>query len=260
MFTKTALFVFCFIGIFAVLFAGIDIGFYANQAAYSASVGATKEARDRLDTANVTIYGQVGSGNMTYTWSSYWDHPDGKEHQAGLPTGQYLEVWWSIDPYVGKSLQFRHTTENWWGLSFVPMGIFYENGSLTPFNDFLYAPILENAWSEEANASVFYTKNPVTAGYLIDYNRTKYASITAAWDGGELNYVLSYELDQNATMMSVWGLLGAILTFNAPALGMAGIGGLVLTAMVSLPFYVMTGILITKIIFAIIPFIRGIEE
>jgi hypothetical protein len=259
MFTKTAIFIFCFVGIFAVVFSGITPDFYT--ASYTASAGASKEFAESFDLANVTIYGQVGSGNMTYQWSSYWDHPDGKQHQVGLPSGQYLEVWWGDDPsWIPKSLQFRHTTENWWGLSWVRMTVYDKDGVHLTYNEFVYATDLEATWDEDSNASVLQTKTPVTASYLIQYNQTKYSTITDAWNGGELSYILSYELDLNATQMSVWGLIGALLTFNAPALGIAGIGGTIITAMIAIPFWVITAILIVKLIFAILPFVKGVDD
>jgi len=260
MFTKTAIFIFCFVGIFAVVFAGITPGFYAHQYEFAASAGASKEIAEAFDLANVTLYSQLGGGNMTYQWSSYWDHPDGKQHQVGLPSGQYLEVWWGDDPsWIPKSLQFRHTTEGWW-LSWVRMTVYNKDGSPIEYNEFVYAADLENAWDDAANASVLQTKTPVSASYLINYNQTKYSSITDAWNGGELSYILSYELDLNATQMSVWGLIGALLTFNAPALGITGIGGTIITAMIAVPFWVISAILIVKLIFAIIPFVKGVDE
>ena len=255
MFTKTLIFIFCFIGIFAVLFAGINSEFYTYT--FTSSVGSAKDYEEEFDLADVTIYGQVGEGNMSYAWSSYHDHPSAPQHQAGLPSGQYLEVWWGQSGFL-KILQFRHTTEQWWGLAFHPMDIYTQTGF--GVGTFILVTDLESEWDDNANASVFQTKTPVSSSYLIQYNQTKYATITDAWNGNEINYVLSYELDQNATAMSIWGVLGTILTFNAPALGLTGVGGTILNACIAFPFYAITAVLIAKIIFAIIPFIRGIEE
>jgi hypothetical protein len=267
MFTKTAIFIFCFVGIFAVVFSGITPDFYANQASYTASAGITQEIAETFDLANVTLYGQIGGGNMTFEWSSLIDHPSAPQHQAGLPTGQYLEIWWSYYPVPItpiKYLQFRHTTKGWW-TSFLIMQVYYKDGTPIeareyPGQGLIDSVHLVNAWDDNSNASVFQTKTPVTASYLINYNQSKYSTITDAWNGGELSYILSYELDLNATQMSIWGLMGALLTFNAPALGIAGIGGTIITAMIAVPFWVITAILIVKLIFAIIPFVKGVDE
>ena len=101
MFTKTALFIFSFIGLFAVLFAGIPTDFFSIS--YEASAGYQQEVADTLDSANVTIYSSLGSDNMTYQYSSYHDHPTAPEFSAGLPSGQYLEIWWGAEPILGKS-------------------------------------------------------------------------------------------------------------------------------------------------------------
>lgn len=262
MFTKTAVFIFSFIGIFAILYAGINTEFYAYQGSYTASAGMDKETAQRFDLANVTIYSNSGNDNMTYEYSSYYDGPGAPVWQMGLPDGQYFEVWWSSQQFARgyvKTLEFRHTTEVWWGLDHIAMEIYTANG--TKIGQFIndYWPI-QNYYDANVNASVFQTKTPVATSILVGFNQTKYANIAAAWTAGELNYVLSYEFNQNATMMSIWGLMGALLTFNSPALGLTGFTGTLINAMVAIPFWVMTIILIVKLVFAIIPFVKGVDE
>ena len=111
MFSKMLIYLFVVVGVFAVLFASIPGAFFVVP--FSSSMGVSKEIAERFDVANVTIYGSVGGGNMTYQWSSYWNHPTAPEHQAGLPNGQYLEVWWGDDPaWTPKSLQFDTLLSN----------------------------------------------------------------------------------------------------------------------------------------------------
>lgn len=259
MFSKMLIYLFVVVGVFAVLFASIPGDFF--EAAFSSSMGVDKEIAERFDVANVTVYGNTGGGNMTYQWSSYHDHSDAPQHQAGLPSGQYLEVWWADDPsWVAKSLQFRHTTEQWWGLAFHRMVIYYADGTLIPFSNYIYAEYLETAWDDDANASVFLTRTPVASSYLIQYNQSKYSSITNAWDGGELNYFLSYEIDWNVTSINAFSLLGQLLTFQNPDLGITGPGGAMLNMLIAIPFWAMTVILIIKLIQSVIPLIGGIDE
>lgn len=259
------MFIFTFVGIFAVLFAGINSEFYAYQGDYTASVGMDKDTAARFDLANVTIYANSGSDNMTYDYSSYNDGPAAPDWEMGLPSGQYFEIWWSLEylqpTLQAKTLEFRHTTEVWWGLAYARMEIYDAAGNgigqyITPTES---GP-LSDYYDDTANASVFQTKNPVSASILIEYNQSKYADIDAAWDGGELGYAMSYELDQNATMMSIWGLIGALLTFQSPALGLTGFAGTLINALIAIPFWVVTAILVLKLIFAIIPFVKGVDE
>lgn len=277
MFTKTLLFVFAFVGIFTILFTGVTSNYYANQGAYSASAGASKTVANALDMANVTIYSNSGQGNMTYDWSSYHDHPDGKRHQVGLPDGQVLEIWWGS--WVGvRVLQFRHTTENWWGLSYAPMQIYGKDGNpvvmqIAPitvnhdsicedlYNTYGTFNVLSDNWDNDIEASVFSTKTPVASSYLLTFNDTKYSNISSAWENGEISYIISYELDYNATGLSVWGLLGSLLSFNAPALGLgSSVAGLAVNAMIAIPIYVVSAIAIFKVATAIIPLLSGVDD
>lgn len=262
MFTKTGIFVFCLVGVFALLFGTMTAAFYANQGIYTASAGATKTIASSLDLANVTIYSQAGSDNMTFPYSSYHDHPSAPKFQVGLPAGQYLEVYWGFYGNA-RALEFRHTTEVWWGLTFIRMNIYTKAGG--PLGKYLlehplsYQHLTDN-WDADANASIFYTYTPIAASYLIQYDQAKYSSISDAWSSGELGYTISYELDINATQMNVWGILGSLLVFNAPALGMTGIGGYVLNMLIAIPTYIMSAILFVKSTLAIIPFIQGLRE
>lgn len=259
-FSKMVIFLFCTVGLFALLFSLMPPQFFAFETTYSASIGIDKAIAQAFDVANVTVYTSLGSGNMTYQWSSYHDHPSAPQHQAGLPSGQYLEVWWADDPtWIPKSLQFRHTTEEWWGLAFSRMAIYYADGSPLQYPNFIYVEELENAWNNDVNASVFLTKTPVTASYLFQYNQSAYSSIVEAWDGGKLNYVLSYEPDWNASNVNAFGIMAQLLTFQNPDLGIEGDAGTIFNFIVAAPFWTMTAILILLVIQSLIPFIRGID-
>ena len=255
-FSKMAIFLFCTIGLFAILFALTPPQFFL--ASYEATIGTDKAIAAKFDVANVTLYASMGSANMTYDWSSYHDHPSAPppQHQAGLPSGQYLEIWWGSEHGI-KALEFRHTTEVWWGLAHFAMNVYSIDGVYIDW--YLVASDLENAWDEEANASIFLTRTPVTASYLIQYNQTAYSNITAAWNAGHLGYSLSYEADWNASSVNAFGVMARLLTFQNPDLGIEGDAGTIFNLMVALPFWVMTAILILLVIQSLVPFIRGVD-
>lgn len=243
--------------------------FYAYQLSVTASAGADKEINDRIELGNFTVYSNTGNDNMTFPYTSL-DPPDldgdgnDADWSAGLPSGQYLEIWWS-QVYAPYALEFRHTTWMGWYWAYTSMVIYGKNGFSVVKKNGIFDPSLgDNSladnWDDTVNASVFSTKTPVCATYLITYNMTKYNNITDAWNGGELGYLISFDLDRNATGMSVWGLIGAILLFQSPYIGIEGLFGTLLTTMIAIPVWILSIMAFVKIIQSIIPFIKGVEE
>jgi hypothetical protein len=55
----------------------------------------------------------------------------------------------------------------------------------------------------------------------------------------------------------MFSLLGQILTFQAPVLGVPGIFGSILNAIIAIPLYATTGYLIYKLIAGIAPWLSG---
>jgi len=261
MFSKMTIFIFVVLGAFTLLFASMTTDFYANQGTYTASAGTAHTAPSSFDVANVTIYDATGADNMTYPYTSLTDAPAPPQWTGALPDGQYLEVWWSDDTRpLPPSLEFRHTTAVWWGYDHVNMLIYYDDGAPVEYTNVVFASTLETAWDATANASVLTTKSPVTANYLIQYNQSKYVSITDAWNNGELGYEITYQLNLTSTSLSIWGVVSSLLTFNAPALGLTGTAGLIVNGIIAVPFWIITAILIIKLVQSIIPFIGGTED
>lgn len=92
MFTRTLLFIFCLVSLFAVLIAGIESEFYTYHVEVSSSAGVPQEVAEHFELANMTVYSSYGNGNMTWAWSSYWDHPNAPQHSAGLPSGMHGKI------------------------------------------------------------------------------------------------------------------------------------------------------------------------
>jgi len=255
MFSKMAIYVFCVVGFFAILFSSIPGQFF--EAAFSSSIGADKDIAEYFDLANVTMYGNAGSDNMTWQYSSYHNHPDAPQFAAGLPSGQYLQVWWGYD--LIQVLEFRHVAEVWWGLNILDR-LRFTNEAGDKLGIRLYDGDLEAAWDPEINGSVFYATGRLSTSVIFGYNQTTYSSITEAWNNYEISFVLSYEVDWNATQVSAMTILGQLLTFQNPDLGVPGVGGYILNMAIAIPMIVMTLILIIILVQSVIPFIKGINE
>jgi len=255
MFSKMLIYLFVVVGVFAVLFASIPGAFF--EAAFSSSMGVDKEIAEWFDLANVTMYGDTGNDNMTWEYSSYHDHPDAPQFPAGLPSGHYLEVWWGYD--LIQVLEFRLIHEVWWGLDILDR-LRFRNEEGDKLGIRLYDADLEAAWNSEINGSVFYASGRLSTSAIFSYNQTKYSSITEAWNNYEISYASSYEVDWNATQVSALTILGQLLTFQNPDLGITGEGGYILNMLIAIPFLVMTVILIIKLIQSVIPLISGIDE
>lgn len=259
-FAKLAIYVFTFLGVFALLFGFIDGRFFLVS--YSANAGYDPEIAERFSLANVTMYANTGNDNMTYAYSSYHDNSP-HEWSAGLPSGQYLEVWWSnpvyVPPFV-RILEFRHIEKVWWGLQIhdrfsfkgAKSGVEYPDERLTEYN-------LLDEYDSATNGSSFYAECAhIPVSVIFEYNQTKYSDIEDAWDNDEISYTLSYEVDWNATQVSALTILGKLLTFQSPDLGITGDGGLILNGLIAIPFIIMVIVLIILLVQSVIPFIRGL--
>ena len=75
-----------------------------------------------------------------------------------------------------------------------------------------------------------------------------------------MNITASWELDLNATHMSAWTVMSSLLLFQAPNLGISGLGGVVMNFLIATPFYIAVTICIIKIAQSVIPFIKGLSE
>lgn len=269
MFTKSILFVFVFIGMFAVLFAAIPGDFFAAQSDYiESSSGMDKEVAEQLTLVNLTVYDVGGQDNMTYEYSSLEDSPSPPSWLITGTTDDFLEVWWGNDPMFGKSIQLRHATRNhipweWYGYHMLDMS--FANGTETPLHAGFY-PLekqeIEAGWDSEKNVSAFYGECVHTYSSIAFtiHNTTRDATIGEAWDNNEIDYVLSYEKNWNATNINAMTLLGQLLTFQNPNLGVPGFMGTVMNYSIAFPFWVITAVAIIKLIQSILPFIKGVDE
>lgn len=259
-FSRMALYLFSFIGIFTGLFLLIPSQFFI--ASFNSSVGENHAVADYLASGNITVYQQIGNDNMTYEYSSYWDMSP-SEWSAGMPTDQYVEVWWGAEPILGKVLEFRHIESLWWNpaslIDRLAIKINRDPSGLIE-TEYIFKPDLVDNFDSSINGTVLEGRcTHVPFSSIINYNQTKYATIGDAWDGGELSYSVSYEFDPNATRISAWSVLSSLLSFQNPELGLTGDGGTILNLMIAVPLFIMVAVLLFIVVLAIIPFISGLQ-
>lgn len=257
-FAKVVIFSFSLIGIFALLFGAIPGDFFS--AYFASSLGTEKGIAERFSSANITMYGNAGGDNMTYKYSSYHDHPSAPQFSAGLPSGQYIEVWW--DHYiVNRCLELRHIDEVWWGLNKLDWLSFTGLDSGVSYDRRLHRWDIIAEYSADRNGSAFFGECGHTSQtILLSYNQTAYPSIEDAWDAGEISYILSYEVNWNATGVSAWNIVAQLLTFQNPDLGITGTGGIILNYLVAIPLWLGIGLALLFMALAIIPLISGVPD
>ena len=234
----------------------------------SARMGTDQETVEYFSMRNVTMYANAGSSNMTYPYSSYWDEGPPGEWDLTTP-GQYLEFWWNYDWIYPKHINLRHIEERGW---MGPTGVDHvywliPNGTvLRGYNQRmsrlvnLYATDLEAYYDSSINATYLeWECNHMSLNTLFSFDQTKYNTITEAWDGNELSYHFSYDININASSISAWTVLGQLLTFTSPNLA-SDPASLALSLIVAVPFWIMSAILIVKLVLALYPTAPGIPD
>jgi hypothetical protein len=256
MLSKALIFVFTSFGVFAILLGTMPSEFITQT--FNPKY-VDPEVREKFEAVDVMMYDNVGNDNMTYPYSSLEDGPAPPDWEAGLPSGQYLEVWWSEDSYV-KTLEARHATAAWWGWNSVILWPKYANGSWVTVGGGKWLGIwrdhIVSAWDEEKNCSAFYFVGPVTTSILFfPTNQSK--TIGEAWDEGKISYYLSYQVNWNATGLSAWNIVGQLISFQIPDLGVPGVGGTILSMVIAFPFWSLIAYLVYKIVAGVIPLVSG---
>lgn len=204
-----------------------------------------KEAGNYYSVNNVTQYASTYSFNLTF--------PSYNATDFGLPSGQQLQFWWGVTLGVGKSFQVRHLTDQffgwWWGWH----NLEFDNGEIA-----LSRSDLAERMDTDTNTSLFWVDcdHVRTSIFIIPYQASW--NITESWDNDELRFVTSYEVDWNASSVNAWTVLGQLLSFQSPNLGIVGIGGVILDTILALPFYILTGIAVIMLVQSMLPFIRGL--
>lgn len=272
MLTKTLLFCFCFVGLFSVVILAIPAQFFEHQAEIESSVGIAPEVAEQLSLANLTVYSTGGTDNMIYDYTSLDDAPGAPQYLLTGTTDDFIEIWWGNLVPQGKSLQIRHTirkTIPWTYFEPHSMELYFsdwtqtEMTSVETYYHFIDETELQYAQDHfDGNVSAFYAKDSTASVSIIFkiHNGTRDATITEAWNNNEVDYALSYDRNWNATSMNGASLLGQLISFSNPDLGVPGLPGIVLNVMIGIPLMVMVILAIIIIVQSVIPFIKGLSE
>jgi len=249
---KMFVFIFVFFGFFSALLVTMPTQFVIL------GVGANvqdKEAVDFFNEHNVTAYNQTLSLNLTC--------PGSEKRDYGLPEGQQLEFWWSV--MVGtKIFQVRHLTDNfwgwWWGYHMLTVQEPYRSKLKDPrYPDTLVKEdVVTNLFDEDYNAS--YCEFACGCGislklFIMTYNQSW--TLSESWDNNKLKLFTSYDIDWTKTGTSMWHIMGQLLAFQNPNLGVPGVFGYVLNKGLSLLLTASVLLLFFALITSVIPFIRG---
>lgn len=267
MLSKAIVFIFSFLGIFTLLLATFNtVSFPINQA----SGGTPTAIAEKFTLANMTVYGNGGNDNMTYPYSSLDDSPTAPDWETNS-SGKYLEVWWGLYSGFGvvpyKYISLRDVQMQWWGRDYHGMTLYLRNGlaiSTTGIfagwlpNTQIIKEMLVYTYETAYSASYFHAQcEHLTANILFQYNQTTYASIGDAWDAGDIGYSITYGLDYTGSGLSAWSIVGALLSFQAPNIGITGVGGTILSGIIAAPIYACIAYLAYKFITGIIPWVSG---
>jgi hypothetical protein len=205
-----------------------------------------------LNAHNITVYNSQHSGGLNY--------PAHETETGGLPNGQ-LDVWWDYyAPLNIDSLGISYETQHWlfgyfeyWTserLHYTSLKSAAERG------DFITRDYLVADFEDTKNGTSYSARcnSGVQVTILYSGNET---DIGDSWDNGQLQYMMSWELNATLSSVNMFSLLGQILTFQAPVLGVPGIFGSILNAIIAIPLYATTGYLIYKLIAGIAPWLSG---
>jgi len=258
MLSKALVFVFTVLGVFALLLGTMPGDFIIQTWNPNYRDAETKET---FDAADVLMYDNADSGKLNYS-----DAPI--QYDFGLSGGQKLEIDWVTEklpegywaPFT--SIYLRHLIKQTMGYwtdyhnlnvydsSGVPIGTGWYKDKIIKAN-------LVDHWDSDKNATILIAKCDHITTNIIFQPRNSSWSIGDSWDQEKLNFALSYDVNWNATGVSAWTIVAQLLTFQAPDLGIGGVGGIILNAIIAIPTWSLIAYIVYKIVAGIIPFISG---
>jgi len=243
---KMFVFIFVFFLVFAALLVTMTPEFI--QLGIESSVQ-DKEVKDYFDARDVTVYNQTYLLNLTYPCTEGLDW--------GLPEGQKLEFWWNYGMFELRHLT-RHWTGWWWDWHVLRIQQPYARiANVGAAYGTLNKEQLLLLFDESYNASY--------CEYACDHISVKLFFVTAneswtleeSWDNGELRLFSSYDIDWTKSGKSMWFVMGQLLAFQNPQLGIPGVGGTILSVGFGGALWACIAILFYALITSVIPFISG---
>lgn len=253
---KALIFVFVFLGILALLLGAIPPDFVHET--WNPSYR-NPEIRKEFEINDLVVYDNCGADNMTRPYSSLYNAPDPPKWEAGLPENQFLEVKWR-SPLGQDIVYLRHMQRNWflgmhWFSILGTLEMYAANG--THIGNAIDKNDLLHNWNSSADAAKWTAKgNKITTNFLIKrYNSSM--SIGDNWETGHLQYYITYHVNWTMTGTNAFTIVGQLLAFQAPDLGIPDPWGYFLNMVISIPIWAAIGYIVYKIIAGLIPFVSG---
>lgn len=262
------------LSVFAALYGLMDTEFFTNQGTFTLEYREAIDVRESFQSSDLELYSMTGLDNMTYTYSSLYDHPSAPQFNvSGID--RYAEVWWSVGDYYIPAIQIRDVAPTWWGgygdikkctwktVDGVPIthgvhGLSFISEAEGTYlgTDYNYTDLTDN-WDPETGTSQFYaqTYNFQVSIMFMPTNTSQ--TIREAWNSGEISYVMSYELDFDAMKPDAWSLVAQLVSFQTVDLGIDGDAGTFFSYALSVAFWAAVAILIFALVTSVVPTISG---
>jgi hypothetical protein len=257
MLSKALIFVFTVLGVFALLMVYLPTELISTgwNPSYRRQ---DLEVKQVFSAAQLQVYDLNNATNITYPSSTLFP----------LTGGQQLEIWWSLyhsPSYWVKSLQIRHLTDMAFGfwIGYHTLTLYFQDG-VTPVplhgsgipSDIEFED-LDDAYNSTSKSCAFVMKcDHVNAAFILG-TAVGDADIYESWNTGTMQFYLSYSVNWTNTGYNAWSLVGQMLTFQAPDLGIGATGGVIVNSLIAIPLWSLIGYILYKIIAGIIPFISG---
>lgn len=248
------------IGAFAVLFAAIPSDFFNNQEEFTGVIQDDPAVRSRFQALDLLLYESFGNDSMyAFEYSSIDDGPDPPDWETQV-ADRYLEVWWGYDPTAGfaETLEVRDTVKNnflglyeyftWVDKATLSVeGVSYGEG-------FTYAELTAD-FNSETEIVIQAHGDFIDANIILKGNASE--TVAQSWYNRNLHYSINYEIDFEAMKPSAWTLIGQLLTFQAPDLGIPDPAGSIFSYLLGLGMWIVIAIIAFALVTSVIPTISG---
>lgn len=265
MISKVLIFLFVFLGGFALIIGAMPAEFIHAGDIYNPTYRDV-HIQEQFNINNMVVYDNMGMHNMTFIpYRSVYNGPVPPDWEAGLPTNQFLDVQWMVMGYpylelLGPVIQLKQVQKNYfliwsWYTDIDTLAFSVYNGSL--IGNYLLKSTIVNNWDSKTNSSRFSARgNQISTNLLIKQTNAS-RTIGQNWDDHHLNYYISYDVNFTMMSMGAFGIVGQLLTFQSPNLGIPNPWGYFLNQLIAFPLWASIAYVAYKIIAGLIPWMSG---
>jgi hypothetical protein len=260
------------VGLFSVLVATLITTtpeLFVNQPDFVSPTTQDREVVSYFSANNLTVYSQTWSFTLTY--------PGSAQNDSGLNQDHRIEFYWqdygdAFHPLPAFKIDHAYpsifgTIWYWSNPMFLTPGYKAVMGNPdAPWFPALESGSVDYGWIDEAmllraatnaNSSYFEVSDgEVTANFLVT-NPGNYSSLSAAYNGGYIKILSSYELDFDAMKPNAFWLFAQLVFFQNPDFGLPGYFGEIISYGMALAFWVIIAMLIYTMVTKLIPTIQG---